>query len=107
MMSKERRHDGRVIFQRGFPVHIMAIDGTWRRTCVLEDISNKGARLSLEASVENLNLKEFFLVLSATGLAFRRCELAWVQGRQIGASFLAPEQKKKAGKPGSRKPVSA
>jgi hypothetical protein len=106
-MSKERRHDGRVIFQRGYPVHIMAIDGTWRRTCLLEDISDKGARLSLETSVENLNLKEFFLVLSATGLAFRRCELAWVKGGQIGASFLAPEQKKKAGKPGLRETAKA
>jgi hypothetical protein len=105
-MMNERRHDGRVIFQRGYPVHIMAIDGTWRRACKLEDVSESGARLLLETSVANLNLKEFFLVLSATGLAFRRCELAWVNGRQIGASFLAPEQKK-AGKRGSREPAPA
>jgi hypothetical protein len=38
--------------------------------------------------VQGLNLKEFFLLLSSTGLAYRRCELGWVNGDQIGANFL-------------------
>lgn len=101
MSTTERRDSGRVNFHRGIPVHIMAIDGTWRRACTLEDVSEKGARLLVETSVENLNLSEFFLVLSATGLAFRRCSLAWVNGSLIGASFIAVERKKPAKRRGA------
>jgi hypothetical protein len=38
--------------------------------------------------------------LSSTGLAYRRCELAWVNGDQIGVNFLKQGDKKK--KPGKR-----
>ena len=61
----------------------------------MEDVSETGAKLTIDDSVQGLNLKEFFLVLSSTGLAYRRCELAWVNGEQIGAGFLKPEAKKK------------
>jgi hypothetical protein len=50
----------------------------------------------VESSIEGINLKEFFLLLSSTGLAFRRCELAWVNGEEIGATFLKQGAKKKA-----------
>jgi len=33
--------------------------------------------------------------LSSTGLAYRRCELAWVNGDQIGVNFLKTGDKKK------------
>jgi hypothetical protein len=33
--------------------------------------------------------------LSSTGLAYRRCELAWVNGDQIGVNFLKLGEKKK------------
>lgn len=85
---KNRRVAGRVEFTRGIEVHIVAIDGTWRRPCAMQDASETGARLRIEGTVEQLNLKEFFLILSSTGLAFRRCELAWVNGDQIGVNFL-------------------
>ncbi len=52
------------------------------------DISESGVRLVLKSSLEGLKLKEFFLVLSSTGAAFRRCELAWINGEEIGAHFL-------------------
>jgi hypothetical protein len=42
--------------------------------------ADSGARLSVEGSGEGLLLKEFFLLLSSTGLAYRRCQLAWVNG---------------------------
>jgi hypothetical protein len=77
-----------VILARGFAVHMMAIDGTWRRNCELLDVSETGARLHVEGSIEGLNLKEFFLLLSATGLAYRRCELIRVNGDEIGVRFL-------------------
>jgi hypothetical protein len=77
---------------------MMGIDGTWRRNCTIEDVSETGAKLTVEGSVEGLHLKEFFLLLSSTGLAYRRCELAWVNGDQIGVNFLKPGGgKKKAG----------
>ena len=94
-MATERRKGERVIFERGIPAHMMGIDGTWRRECMMEDISETGAKLSIEGSVEGLQLKEFFLLLSSTGLAYRRCELAWVNGNQLGVNFLKPADKKK------------
>src|SRR4029453_16154155 len=94
-MASERRKGERVSFERGINAHMMGIDGTWRRNCIMEDISEIGAKLTVEGSVEGLNLKEFFLLLSSTGLAYRRCELAWVKGDQIGVNFLKPNDKKK------------
>ncbi len=90
----EQRKQHRVVFERGFPVNIMAIDGTWRRSCTMLDVSEGGARLVVDGSVQGLNLKEFFLLLSSTGLAFRRCELAWVNGEELGVSFLKQGQGK-------------
>ena len=94
-MNAERRKGERVTFERGIRARMMGIDGTWHRDCVMEDISEIGAKLAVDGSVEGLNLKEFFLLLSSTGLAYRRCELAWVNGDQIGVSFLKPNDKKK------------
>ncbi|MBR0871572.1 PilZ domain-containing protein [Bradyrhizobium tropiciagri] len=94
-MAAERRRGDRVTFERGIPAHMMAIDGTWRRDCIMEDVSETGAKLSVDGSIEGLNLKEFFLLLSSTGLAYRRCELAWVNGDQIGVNFLKQGDKKK------------
>ncbi|HEY0331994.1 MAG TPA: PilZ domain-containing protein [Rhodopseudomonas sp.] len=97
MAVAERRKGARVVFERGLDAHMMAIDGTWRRACKVADISEIGAKLTIEGSVEGLNLKEFFLLLSSTGLAYRRCELTWVNGDQIGVNFLRPNDKKKRG----------
>jgi hypothetical protein len=55
-----------------------------------------------------LHLKEFFLLLSSTGLAYRRCELAWVNGDQIGVNFLKTgDKKKKAARRGSPQAAEA
>lgn len=94
-MVAERNKDGRVVFDRGIRAQMMAIDGTWRRPCQIEDVSEMGAKLTVDGSVEGLNLKEFFLLLSSTGLAYRRCELSWVNGDQIGVTFLRMDKKKK------------
>jgi PilZ domain len=94
-MVTERRKGERVTFERGIPAHMMGIDGTWRRECIMEDISETGAKLTVEGAVEGLQLKEFFLLLSSTGLAYRRCELTWVNGDQIGVNFIRPNEKKK------------
>jgi hypothetical protein len=39
---------GRVDFERGIPVYMMRIDGTWRRDCMMIDVSQTGARLLVE-----------------------------------------------------------
>ena len=100
MATSERRKGDRGVFERGFSAHMMGIDGTWRRECTTEDVSETGAKLTVEGSVEGLHLKEFFLLLSSTGLAYRRCELSWVNGDQIGVNFLKTgEKRKKARRP--------
>ena len=95
-MVAERRRGERVTFERGIAAHMMGIDGTWRRDCMMEDVSETGAKLTVEGSVEGLHLKEFFLLLSSTGLAFRRCELVWIDGEQAGVRLIANSPKKKA-----------
>lgn len=87
-MTEEVVGNGRVTFGRGYNVWIMAIDGTWRRSCILKAVSNHDAQLTLETSIEGLHLKEFFLLLSSTGLAYRRCELIKVNGAEIDIRFL-------------------
>ena len=90
-MTSEKRNNGRVGFERGIRVYIMGIDGTWRRDCLMFDVSQTGARLSVEGSLDGLELEEFFLLLSSTGLAYRRCRMARRAAGQIGVEFLKPE----------------
>ena len=71
------------------------IDGTWRRDCLLNAISDTDAILTVEGSIQGLNLKEFFLLLSSTGLAYRRCELVRVNGTEMDIRFLRGKQAKK------------
>ena len=99
-MAYGARKSGRVDFERGIPVSMMGIDGTWRRDCTMIDVSQTGARLLIEGSLEGLDLREFFLLLLARGLAYRRCQLVRVAGDQIGVVFLARDAfaKKKAAK---------
>ena len=94
-MAYGARKSGRVDFERGIPVSMMGIDGTWRRDCTMIDVSQTGARLLIEGSLEGLDLKEFFLLLSSTGLAYRRCQLVRVEGNQIGVEFLARGKSKR------------
>jgi hypothetical protein len=75
------------MFEQGHHTRMMGIDGTWRRDCIMEDVSEGGAKLMVQGSLEGLQLKEFFLLLSTTGLAYRRCELAWLKGHRVGFFF--------------------
>jgi hypothetical protein len=94
-MTEESKGIERVTFSRGYDVCIMAIDGTWRRACQLNAISDNDAILTVEGSIQGLNLKEFFLLLSSTGLAYRRCELVRVNGSEMDIQFLKGKHKKK------------
>jgi hypothetical protein len=97
-MTYGDRKSDRVQFQRPFPANLMGVDGTWRRSCVLKDVSSTGARLEIEGTTDVLQAKEFFLVLSSTGLAFRRCELVWIDGTTVGIRFLLNKPDRKASK---------
>jgi hypothetical protein len=94
-MAGDNKGPERVTFSHGYGVRIMGIDGTWRRDCVLNAISVTDAVLTVEGSIQGLNLKEFFLLLSSTGLAYRRCELVRVNGKEIDVQFLKGKNGKK------------
>jgi len=51
--------------------------------------------LTVEGSIQGLNLKEFFLLLSSTGLAYRRCELVSRHGTELDVHFLRGKHVKK------------
>ena len=87
----------RVHLEHRYPVNLMGVDGTWRRKCVLLDVSTTGAKLEVEGTLEMLGNQEFFRPLSSTGLAFRRCELIRVDGTEVGVRFVT--EKKKKGRP--------
>src|ERR1700738_849320 len=94
-MTDDGKGPERVTFSRGYGVCVMGIDGTWRRDCPLNAISDNDAILTVEGSIQGLNLKEFFLLLSSPGLAYRRCELVRVNGTEIDVQFLKAKHKKK------------
>jgi hypothetical protein len=56
----DRRSDRRISFDHGVPTQIVAIDGTWQRRCVMQDVSELGAKFTVIGSVKGPNLKEFF-----------------------------------------------
>src|SRR5258707_15088504 len=93
-MTDDAKGLERVTFSRGYGVCIMGIDGTWRRDCLLNAISDNDAILTVDGSIKGLNLKEFFLLLSSTGLAYRRCELVRVNGSEMDVQFLKLKKNK-------------
>lgn len=100
MSEADERIHHRVRFENLVSARMMGIDGTWHRECVVDDISDGGAKLTVCGSIGNLPLQEFFLVLSSTGLAYRHCRLVWVNGEQIGVSFQGRKAAKRASRAG-------
>ncbi|MCP3466223.1 MULTISPECIES: PilZ domain-containing protein [unclassified Bradyrhizobium] len=80
------------------PVNLMGADGTWRRACVLLDVSDSGAKIEVEGTLDVLQAREFFMLLSSTGLAYRRCELVWIDGTMAGIHFVKAGTKKGSAK---------
>lgn len=94
-MGWSKRRDERVDFQHDINAKMVGIDGTWHRPCKVIDVSSSGARLNVEGEFKGLNLKEFFLLFSETGLAFRRCELVRVDSNVIGVQFIKLSKSRK------------
>ncbi len=95
-MRFDSRKTLRVRMDHRQPVNLMGSDGTWQRSCVLLDVSQTGAKLEVEGSLDVLQAKEFFMLLSSTGLAYRRCELVWIDGSMAGIHFINADSKKKS-----------
>jgi hypothetical protein len=92
-MRPDKPQDARrVAFENPVPAHIMAIDGTWRRACIIKNVSDVKATPSIEDSIQGPPLNEFFLLLSSTGLAYRRCQLERVNGTEIAVIFLRKDR---------------
>jgi hypothetical protein len=87
-MVSERRTMTRVQFGRGYTAKIMAIDGAWQRDCKIGDVSDTGAKLTIQGPTAGIDMQEFFLVLTPNGNAHRRCERVWLNGDEIGVRFL-------------------
>ncbi len=71
------RRDAQVIFE----AHEQPI------RCVIQDLSNGGARLRLSAIFCDVP-RTFTLVLFKEGIQ-RDCELVWIDGRVLGAKFTS------------------
>ncbi len=94
MTTFDGRKASRVRMDHKQAVNLMGSDGTWRRACVLLDVSDTGAKIEVEGTLDVLKAKEFFMLLSSTGLAYRRCELVWIDGTMAGIHFIQPGGKK-------------
>ncbi|MEK9280163.1 MULTISPECIES: PilZ domain-containing protein [unclassified Bradyrhizobium] len=97
-MKFDSRKALRVRMDHRQSVNLMGSDGTWRRSCVLLDVSQTGAKIEVEGTLDVLQAKEFFMLLSSTGLAYRRCELVWIDGTMAGVHFVTAESRKKTTK---------
>jgi len=95
-MKFDGRKTSRVKMDHKQPVNLMGSDGTWRRSCLLLDVSQTGAKLEVEGTLDVLQAKEFFMLLSSTGLAYRRCELVWIDGTVAGIHFITAGNKRKS-----------
>src|SRR5262245_10193919 len=86
----ERRIIDRYRFGQGYPMRVMAQDGSWQVPCTIIDVSRTGAKLHLDAPLDGVNLREqeFILKLSQFGTARRDVELVWHRGDFIGVRFL-------------------
>ena len=94
-MDFDKRRAKRVQFDHEYSATLLGVDGTWRRSCILMDVSDTGAELRIDGSTDVLKAREFFLLLSTTGLAFRRCELIWINGPDAGVHFVSGKASKK------------
>ena len=85
-----------VNFDQGVRVHITAMDGSWRRACIMSEVSQTGAKLSVNEGIDKLDLSEFMLLLTPTGIVSRRCELVSADGDELMIRFVAADRKKPA-----------
>ena len=94
-MTEDSKGPERVTFSRGYDVCIMAHRRDLAPGLPAQRHLGYRRHLTVEGSIQGLNLKEFFLLLSSTGLAYRRCELVRVNGTEMDVHFLKGKHAKK------------
>jgi PilZ domain len=60
-------------------------DGTTKYKCEVEDVSQSGAKITVDAAVQVGTLLGIALVPRATA---RRCEVIWRRGNTLGIRFM-------------------
>lgn len=86
-MGEERRKTLRKTF--GHPAGLYHPDGKVICGCVMQDISDEGARLKIEPSkgaAEEIP-PEFILAITRSGNVIRRCKLIWRRENELGVHF--------------------
>lgn len=83
-MSREKRKRLRRYLE--YRAHIDFGDGSPLRACLLADVSDSGARLTLD--VPGVMPNRFTLLLAGAGNARRCCSVVWIRGRQLGVRFV-------------------
>jgi hypothetical protein len=62
--------------------------------CVICDISDGGARLSMEPPIADLP-PSFILVVHKQALVHRKCQVVWTNGRFVGVKFIRGDHDRK------------
>ncbi|WP_445219903.1 PilZ domain-containing protein [Bradyrhizobium sp. Pa8] len=106
-MNWDKRKAKRIQLGHHYRATLVAVDGTWRRNCVLIDISETGARLRIDGSLEVLKARQFFLLLSTMGLVFRRCELVRLDGEEAGVEFITSQTLRERSARSDKPPAAA
>jgi hypothetical protein len=61
----------------------------------MSEVSQTGAKLMVDEGIDKLDLSEFMLLLTPTGLVSRRCELVSADGDELMIRFVATGDRKK------------
>ncbi len=86
-MDGEKRTSRRKHLQ--FPARILSEHSNDPVPCLLTDISETGARVSLQSADKLPETETVTLVLSTQGVK-RRCRIAWREGSDMGMEFIRP-----------------
>jgi len=92
-MAYGDRKSQRVAFSKALDATVISIDGTFKRSCTVMDISDSGAKIELGDDVGTFDLAEFFLLMSTRGAVHRRCRVARRYGNEIGVTFVRSDIK--------------
>jgi hypothetical protein len=92
-MAYGDRKSQRVAFSKSIAATVISIDGTFKRACMVMDISHSGARIGLSEGGK-FDLTEFFLLMSTQGAVHRRCCVVRRFGNEIGVTFVRSDLKR-------------
>ena len=87
-MGEERRKTLRKTFAH--PAGLYHPDGKAICGCVMQDISDEGARLKIEpakGAASDEIPAEFILAITRSGNVIRRCKLIWRHDNELGVHF--------------------